>query len=480
MVKTPTIEQAMTKRSVVSSVAQLYDPNGFIAPVTIIGKIIIQDIWRLNVGWDETLPIEIYERWREFRKEITFLENVRIQRWIGTSKEIQQELHGFSDASERAYGAAIYVRTICANGRISASLLTAKTRVAPLKTVTIPRLELAAAELLGRLVASVIKTMEWAGVEYELWSDSLVALHWINKLPYNLKIFVANRVASIQRNTEVKRWRHVRTQDNPADLLSRGIKPSALVNNKLWLHGPEWLAKPRSSWSSEKFVPNVSDGGRDEMKVLIVTRVTEPLSIYVKHWSRSIPLIEYTPTLEKAINIISYVLRFVNKTKAKVKKRKEMEKRYGKRRRRYEQRARRFMRRTRRTKRAGNIAGVFDQPSSEEKMESLGHLLKKEQEKYFSKEIACIEKDWCLPEKSRIESLKPILDGKMILRVGGRLERAEMEYERRHPAIVPNGSRLAWLIMHSAHSATKHGAVQVMMQHILDSKDPKRAKKLST
>ncbi|XP_055840380.1 uncharacterized protein LOC129907978 [Episyrphus balteatus] len=134
-----------------------------------------------------------------------------------------------------------------------------------------------------------------------------------------------------------------------------------------------------------------------------------------------------------------------------------MEKRYGKRRRRYEQRARRFMRRTRRTRRAGNIAGVLDQ---------LGHLLKKEQEKYFSKEIACIEKDWCLPEKSRIESLKPILDGKMILRVGGRLERAEMEYERRHPAIVPNGSRLAWLIMHSAHSATKHGAVQVMMQHI--------------
>ncbi|XP_055840363.1 uncharacterized protein LOC129907896 [Episyrphus balteatus] len=247
VVKTPAIEQAMTKRSVVSSVAQLYDPNGFIAPVTIIGKIIIQDIWRLNVGWDETLPREIYERWREFWQEITFLENVRIQRWIGTSKEIHQELHGFSDASERAYGAAIYVRTICANGRISASLLTAKTRVAPLKTVTIPRLELAAAELLGRLVASVIKTMEWAGVEYELWSDSLVALHWINKLPYNLKTFVANRVASIQTNTEVKRWRHVRTQDNPADLLSRGIKPSALVNNNLWLHGPEWLTKPR--WS---------------------------------------------------------------------------------------------------------------------------------------------------------------------------------------------------------------------------------------
>lgn len=136
------------------------------------------------------------------------------------------QLHGFADSSSTALGAVIYIRIVQPNGNISCNLVMSKSKVAPIKTVTIPRLELSAAELLAKLFVDVKKTMEWTDIEYVLWTDSSISLHWIRKEPCDLKVYVANRVASIQSNTDIEHWRHIDTKSNPADLLSRGVTAS--------------------------------------------------------------------------------------------------------------------------------------------------------------------------------------------------------------------------------------------------------------
>lgn len=195
---------------------------------------------------DDKVSRPIQELWNDLWKEIVLLEEVRIARWIGTENGTETKLIGFADSSQKAFGAVIYARTENPNGSIQSHLVTSKTRVVPLKNVTIPRLELSAAESLSRLLTNISVSMEFKDTEYILWTDSSITLYWIRKQPGVLKQFVANRVASIQKRTDLKCWRYVNTKENPADLLSRGARPSELGSNKLWWHGPAWLSLPES------------------------------------------------------------------------------------------------------------------------------------------------------------------------------------------------------------------------------------------
>ena len=154
------------------------------------------------------------------------------------------ELHGFCDASEKAYGACIYLKSVDASGHAKVQLYCAKSRVAPIKNIqTIPRLELCAAVLLSHLYLSVKNAIQ-INIEHSFfWTDSMITLHWINTAPHLLKTFVANRVSDIQSKTNISSWRHVPTNDNPADILSRGHLPDEFVRPSMWPNGPTWLAK---------------------------------------------------------------------------------------------------------------------------------------------------------------------------------------------------------------------------------------------
>lgn len=229
----------ITKRVILSDVAKIFDPLGLLSPCIILAKIIIQKLWLNKLDWDDETPDLIKNQWINFQKNLPILEKLEIQRHITCKKPTNIQIHGFCDASQKAYGACIYVRSINATNEIQTHLLCAKTKVAPLKILTIPRLELCSALLLAKLYNKVKHALS-INASYYLWSDSTIVLSWLHNHPSKLQTFVANRICEIQNTTNVENWRHVKSKQNPADLCSRGAFPDSLQNSHLWWFGPSW------------------------------------------------------------------------------------------------------------------------------------------------------------------------------------------------------------------------------------------------
>ncbi|XP_057333711.1 uncharacterized protein LOC130672924 [Microplitis mediator] len=200
--------EAVSNRAILSQIAKLFDPLGLLGPVIVYAKIIIQLCWKLGVTWDESVPLDIHNMWVSYRDQLPSLERLSFPRCLIIPEPIDIQLHGFCDASEKAYGACIYVRSTDRQGMVHVRLICSKSRVAPVSTVSLPRLELCGALLLSRLCATVRESLLLKINDIHLWSDSTITLHWINTSPHLLKTFVANRVAEIQRLTGACHWRH--------------------------------------------------------------------------------------------------------------------------------------------------------------------------------------------------------------------------------------------------------------------------------
>lgn len=241
----------MTMRKLLSQIAQLFDPNGYIGPVIVVAKILMQKLWAKRIKWDARVPADMYAEWTQFQQQLPLVMDIQIPRWLGLSDKRNVSLHGFSDASMTAYGAVLYARIETA-ATVECTLIAAKSRVAPLKTVTIPRLELCAALLLSELTETFQRATKKRYYKTTLWTDSQIVLAWLNKEPATLKIFVNNRTQQIQQLTAEASWRHVSSSDNPADLLSRGTTAEELRASKLWWHGPHWLTKTAEHWPCEQ------------------------------------------------------------------------------------------------------------------------------------------------------------------------------------------------------------------------------------
>ncbi|XP_033361548.1 uncharacterized protein LOC117239823 [Bombus vosnesenskii] len=218
---------------------------------------LLQRIWSSKIDWDESLPIELHTEWERYYAQLPLLNNVRFPRKAIIESAMEIELHGFCDASEKVYGACIYLRTLNTNGRVWTQLLTAKSKVAPLKCQTIPRLELSGALLLTSLMSTIQQALSHKITRTIYWTDSTIVLHWLNTSPHTLKTFVANRVSEIQTKTSIRDWRHVPTDDNPADLISRGQTPEEFLRPTIWQHGPVWLYQSEGYWPTWALTPQI-------------------------------------------------------------------------------------------------------------------------------------------------------------------------------------------------------------------------------
>ena len=233
-----------TKRTLLSEISTTYDPLGLMAPLLIRAKMIMQEAWAAETGWDDPIDIEVKTKWSLLRDELSQVQNITVPRQTHAGSGT---LHVFCDASSKAYGAACYITT-----PNHSHLLTSKCKVAPMKTRSIPQLELTAFLIGARLVKWIIDTFGKIFHPIYLWTDNEACLQWVRNNISEI-VYVKNRVAEIRRLKDHYHFHtfHVPTLENPADLLSRGLNHNQLLSNTLWWHGPSWL-KGQRGWPQQK------------------------------------------------------------------------------------------------------------------------------------------------------------------------------------------------------------------------------------
>jgi len=298
-----------TKRNVLRVIASIYDPLGLLSPITIQCKMFLQQLWQLRVNWDELLPSELQEKWKRLQHNLPSIQSIQIDRLVISKHKLQViELHGFSDTSEGAYGACIYIRSVDIMGNIITRLLCSKSRVAPLKRLTLPRLELCAAMLLANMSQSTLRALKTSFNKVRLWTDSMIVLAWLKSPPARWKTFVANRVNHIQEITNVDDWNHVKSKENPADLVSRGTDANILRNSRLWWQGPAWLQKEETSWPRCEEMAEISIERKQEKTPRVVSLLVQPSDeeMFTKFSSWN-----------KLQRVVAYCLRFIHNCQSK-------------------------------------------------------------------------------------------------------------------------------------------------------------------
>ncbi|KAK3740276.1 hypothetical protein QZH41_000195 [Actinostola sp. cb2023] len=388
--------ERLTKRSILSSISKLYDPLGLASAVTIKARIALQDIWRSKqFDWDDILPDDTSSTWKKLFDEIERLKSVQIPRCVRPSDVSgPSELHVFADASGAAFGAVAYLLCPTSQGP-EVRLVSAKAKVAPLRQSTIPRLELMAALIASRLAQTIYTEFKIKPATVTLWSDSTIVLHWLWSETATLKTFVGVRVAEIQSTWAPSCWKHVPTEQNVADDLSRGISVRELSEGR-WLNGPSFLKKPKTEWPSENI--SVVNEDSEKKSVASATPVT-----------KSVPLVEPSEysSWGKLKRVIAYCLRFVNNLKSSLK----------------------------------DPAGIQKGPLQPEEMDA--------SEDYWIRES---QRDLKIADYPNLSPF--IQDG--IIRVGSRLNKSQLPYDQVNPVLLPANCHISTLIMRHMHQRVSH------------------------
>lgn len=410
-------ELVYTKRTLLAEAARLFDPLGWVAPSVIIAKIIFQKLWLLGLSWDDPLPVAVNDEWKEFRKNLSRLENIKIPRWVSTyTTTTDVQLHGFCDASERAYAAVLYLRVADQNNYVRVHLITAKTKVAPIKQVSLPRLELCGAVLLANLIETVQKDLHPKSIH--AWTDSTIVLSWLRQHPNKWKTFVANRVSEIHTLVKQNIWNHVVSRDNPADCASRGVNPSELEAHPLWWYGPDWLKQPVREWPKNK----INDYQTEVELKHVSTHMVSVHDFYDELLSRF-------SSITRLIRVTSYCLRIVKRRSPNA------------------------------------VKTTWLTPDELQAAQLI--WIKHSQSTAFAEELSNLKAHGEVNKKSQLRVLHPFIDSFGIIRVGGRLDKAKhIYYNEKHPAILPKRGKLTELIINRAHLETLHGGTQIVLSQL--------------
>ncbi|XP_054727158.1 uncharacterized protein LOC129236895 [Anastrepha obliqua] len=402
-----------TKRNVLSVIARFYDPLGLIGPVVLKAKVFLQSLWKEKLDWDESIPQSLHFAWIQLRANLNFVEKMSFPRFVGLDADNIQ-IHGFCDASMAAYGACAYVRSQI-GGEVRTSLLCSKSRVAPLKTLSIPKLELCAAMLLAELLNSIQTLGPFKG-EFFCWSDSTITLSWVSSVAANFNVFVANRISNIQELTQGMSWRHVPTQLNPADILSKGASPKELDAATLWKEGPSYLKEDEAKWPKIRQVDNALL--ERKKTILILTPKIIDYTIDCKHIHK----------FRSMRRIYAYVNRFL-----KIK---------------------------------SNIRWESPQLSLEEIEAGTHLLLRMVQKAAMSLDYNELRAGRAVSSSSNLRSLNPFLDATGLIRVGGRLQNADLSFNARHPIVLPKHHPLTNGIIKYFHQKLLHAGPQALLATI--------------
>ena len=241
----------LTRRRMLSLVSSIYDPLGLIGPMILGGKLLFQEATMRKLSWDETVPVDISDKWNAWSQSLININTITFPRCIKPRPfdDALIELHNFSDASSKAYGCCTYLRCVNGQGKINVQLIMSKSRVAPLKACTIPRLELQAAVLAVKIDTYLRQELDLHIVNSVFWSDSEIVLKYIANESRRFHVFVANRVSVIREHSHPDQWNYIKSKSNPADLITRPQSADNL-DKDMWLRGPQFLSVHKCYWES--------------------------------------------------------------------------------------------------------------------------------------------------------------------------------------------------------------------------------------
>lgn len=427
-------DKGTTRRSILSVASSLYDPLGLVAPVTLIPKLILQRACRLNLGWDEIIPDAEAEKWSQWLTSLPALSQVSIDRCIIPGEfdrsSLRAELHMFSDASEMAYGSAVYLKVYDAQGHSKRSLIIGKSRLAPIKALSIPRLELAAAVVAVKLYQIVIDELDIQISDRYFWTDSMIVLGYIRNEQKRFKTFVANRLSLIHEVTSPNDWRYVPSEGNPADIASRGINPQEIERLETWLTGPEFLKGNEAEWPAQ--VSNITLHGDDiELKPQ-----ASVLNAQGKPYSCLSVLLGKFSDWNKLQNAVGWLLRFKSL----------LIQRYlpGKR----------------------NLCQKVSEKflSVREMQMAQIAIFKLVQEETFESDIHEVKTQRGVSNSSCLKRLCPVLKDD-VLRVGGRVEMSDLHEDSKHQIILPSNHNVTRILIRKYHEQNAHmGPVHILSQ----------------
>lgn len=407
-----------TKREVLSVAMSVFDPFGLLADYMLHAKLIVQDLWRIGSGWDEPISAALTERWNNWFAQMDKLPNCRVPRCyspqLHTSPCVQ--LHVFADASETAFAAVAYFRVQHEN-HFSVSFIAGKTKCAPLKLLSIPRLELQAAVLASRLTATIRSHHPITISQTILWSDSKTVLQWIRSSHRRYKPFVTHRIAEVLEATSEQDWRWIPTNLNVADDATRAKSKPQFNPNGRWLVGPEFLLQDESNWPTE--TPSETDDKSIEEEIR-----PKFVGITFKK-DNNLFLFNRFSQYSRLRRAAAWVQRFISNVSAKRLK-------------------------TQRT------SGELTVPEIDDAELLLCRLV---QASAYEEEIAALTKHRPISASSKIITLMPYLDDKEIIRISGRTDAAldiHLPASAKKPILLPKSHAFTNLIINYYHRRMHH------------------------
>lgn len=395
----------LTKRQILSKIAAIFDPIGVGAAIVIKAKIALQELWQLGLNWDDEVSTALRKKWICIFEEISRLNDVKFDRCL-TPPEVfgKPSLVVLCDASRLAFGAVAYIRWKLKNGKFGVRFVAAKSRVAPLKELTIPRLELQAAVIGSRLGKTVQEESRFEFEKVRYLTDSRVTLAWIQGQTRTYKPFVSSRVAEIQSNTEPTDWSHCPTDVNVADDVTKGIPVEEI--NVRWLPGPTFLQLPEEQWPTQRGTPDMKEVNRERRKVTITcaTTVLKPVLDCTKFSS-----------WKRLLRVTAYVQRFCHNVRAKLPRQKDV--------------------------------NTHEGPLNSCEMRSAEEYWLKVAQTDLVKRM----------KNGDFKTLTPFFDANGVIRVGGRVDPRLVSYENARPALLPRKHWISVLVTRNAHQTSHSG-----------------------